>query len=375
VVKKPVRVLHFADAHLDRPFVGLSRDSAARRRADLRAAFERCVEAARAHDADLVTIGGDLWEDENVSRDTRASVAHLLEQVGAPVLIVCGNHDPLLPGGHYERTKWPDNVHIFEHDEPSEYRLDGVSVWGVSWTGGQLWAGFLDRFRVPDDGRVHVLLLHGTAVPSGGPAGGEVDGYCPFSPQRVRDSGFALCLAGHEHGAVEGTGLVYPGSPEPLGWAETGRHCYALVDVEAGQTSVGLVDVNRRRVEHRAVDCGGAGSSAEVAGRLRAALADPDPENILLRAELTGEVQPEASIDTAELAVQLSRGYAALTLIDSTSPVYDLDALATQQTARGHFVRRLGERIAVAQDEDERSTLELARLAGLRALDGREDVL
>ena len=57
-----MKILHLADVHLDRPFVGLPADEARARRADLLGTFRRCLEAARGHGVDAVTIGGDLWE-------------------------------------------------------------------------------------------------------------------------------------------------------------------------------------------------------------------------------------------------------------------------------------------------------------------------
>ena len=61
----------------------------------------------------FVTIGGDLWEEEHVRADTRNSVGSRAGSgLECPVLIVCGNHDPLLAGGRFMRTSWPDNVAI-----------------------------------------------------------------------------------------------------------------------------------------------------------------------------------------------------------------------------------------------------------------------
>lgn len=370
-----MRILHIADIHLDRPFVGLSPEAARQRRRGLWETFVRCLDAAREHEVHAVTIGGDLWEDENVADDTRRSVAHELGRLGRPVLIAAGNHDPLLPGGNYERTDWPSNVFVFPEQQPVEHALGEVRVWGVSWGGGSLSASFLDTFAAPDDGRAHVLLLHGTAI---GATGFGADGaHCPFRRDRVRACGFALCLAGHIHAANVADGVVYPGSPEPLGWGETGRHCYALVEVEPGrEPRVELRDVASRRYEVRAVDCSGAASSAEVDERVAAAL-DPDerPETLCLRLELRGEVDPACEIDSDALESRHGERYAALEMRDSTTPAYDLDALARQDTARGHFVRRLRERIEAEADERERRVLEAALLAGLRAMDGREQLL
>ena len=94
--------------------------------------------------ADLVTIGGDLWEDEHVTPDTRRFVASELKDLSLPVLMICGNHDPYLAGGNYARSVWPDNVRICQRDQLTEFQFGPVSVWAVSWLGGRLEMGFLD---------------------------------------------------------------------------------------------------------------------------------------------------------------------------------------------------------------------------------------
>jgi exonuclease SbcD len=406
----PVKVLHFSDVHLDRPFVGLPRDAARQRRNDLRAAFERCLAAARDHRVDLVTIGGDLWEDENVTADTRNFVAHELERAALPVLLICGNHDPYLAGGHYERTAWPENVHLFRSEQPSAYEHEDVCMWGISWRGGgSLDVSFLEDFRVPEDGRFHVLLLHGTArtvpayllaqaddaaddaslglsTPTNGRGAAQRSAdaarrYGPFDPARVERAGFALCLAGHLHNAYQTGRVVYPGSPEPLGWGEVGRHCFAIVELSSREVTEGgvavpqLHDVNRRRYEDRRVVCDGSVSSAAVAERVEAALNDTDPGAVFLRVDLVGQVAPGCQIDLENLAGRHRERYAALVLRDRTKSEYDLEALARQRTATGQFVRTLRGRIAQAGEPAERETLELALLAGLHALNGRRDVV
>ena len=92
------------------PNRGFETPQARQRRGELAAAFRRCLALANEHEVDLVTIGGDLWEEEHVTTDTRNSVVYELEQLHRQVLIICGNHDPLIPGGTYARVRWPDNV-------------------------------------------------------------------------------------------------------------------------------------------------------------------------------------------------------------------------------------------------------------------------
>ena len=47
----------------------------AARRAQVRETFRHALDIARKRTVDFITIGGDLWEDENVVADTGLSVA------------------------------------------------------------------------------------------------------------------------------------------------------------------------------------------------------------------------------------------------------------------------------------------------------------
>src|SRR6266550_5812532 len=132
-----MKILHFADVHLDRPLAGLPVETARRRRGELFSAFQRCLALGVEHGADLITIGGDLWEEEHVRPDTRNSVAYELGQLDIPALICCGNHDPLIAGGSWRQTEWPENVEIVPLRSLSEHRFESTSVWSISWGGGE----------------------------------------------------------------------------------------------------------------------------------------------------------------------------------------------------------------------------------------------
>src|SRR6266481_1658324 len=129
-----MRILHLADVHLDRPFVGLRMEARERRRSQLHDTFRRCLTLADARCADLITIGGDLWEHEHLGPNTLNSVVYELGEAGRPVLIICGNHDPLVPGSGYLLADWPENVHIVRTSEPELHEFGDVAIWGVSWT-------------------------------------------------------------------------------------------------------------------------------------------------------------------------------------------------------------------------------------------------
>jgi hypothetical protein len=175
-------------------------------------------------------------------------------------------------------------VRIFECGDPQEAAFGPVSVWGASWSATGLDLSFFRRFHVPDDGRLHLLLLHGTlrSVPAF-LMGQGADAYAPFDPADVERCGFALCLAGHLHAGFRVRCVVYPGSPEPLGWPRVmavrrpstaaAQHgpsgappstVHGLACVETIGTTVGvhLVAMNSRPAENESV-----GPHVQVSGR------------------------------------------------------------------------------------------------------------
>lgn len=289
------------------------------------------------------------------------------------MLAIAGNHDPLLPGGNYERTDWPDNFHIVGSSQLTSHRLaDGVVVWAASWTGEPLTADFLQGGRIPSD-QLNVLLIHGSAISI--PRFAEGSQHCPFDPADVAAAGFDLCLAGHYHRWSHHSNVVYPGSPEPLGWGETGEHCAAIIEIADGQITVEKQPVNSLEFREKAVDCGGASSSAEIQERVEGALAGELGPSLALSVILEGEIEADCQLNPASIRERLGDCCDAVRIRDRTTVGYDVEKIAGEKSVRGHFVRRIGQRLSSAETAQERSRLEAARLAGLRALEGKKELL
>ncbi len=370
-----MKIAHIADVHLDRPFVGLSHADGESARRRLMDGFRRALAVAVERGVDLVTIGGDLWEAENVRVDTRRAVASALGQLEIPVVLICGNHDAWVPGGAHARTDWPRNVAVVSSNEPDEWTVGDVGIWAVSWVGNEMDAGFLRELELPERAaRRHLLLIHGTAKAAG--FFDDADVHCPFDPAAVTAAGFELCLAGHIHHGRYEHPVVYPGPPEPLGWGEDGTHSVAIVDVpEGGDVTVELVPTNTQSYRRIEVDCTGAESSAEVETRLRSALGDVD-ESVHVRAKLVGEVDPLCVVDGAALTESCAAGLAELRVVDRTAPGFDVERIAAQETVHGIFVRRIKALIEEAgDDEARRARLQEGMYVGLRALEGRREVV
>ena len=361
-------ILHTADVHLDRPFaaLGMSSSIAAARREELRDAFRRFVDLAIELRADVVTIGGDLYEHERSTLDTGNFLRAQFERLGAtPVLVAPGNHDPVVPDSLWRRIDWPANMTVFTEPRFRAVRLDcGVTVWGAGHDAPDIRTNLLDGLRVPADG-THVLLFHGSdlhAVPEGKPA------HCGFMPADIERTGADFALLGHYHGAriypPDAPRFAYPGSPEALDFAESGEHCVLRVDIDDGAVRPTLLPFGRvRYVTHR-LEVGGLTSSDELRAGI-AALGDPEA---IVRVILEGELNPEVDLDVPALYNSCAERFRFLDIVDRTQPGWRLDELAEESTTKGAFVRLMQAQIA----GDDAEVADLALSLGLQAFDRRE---
>src|SRR5438309_4458116 len=241
-----LRLLHFADLHLDRSFASerLYGVGAQRRREDLRTALQRIVDRARERQVDLITCGGDLFEHDHVTRETAGFVVQTLGAAGIPVLIAPGHSGPALPSPPYRYLLWPENVTVAAHEDLRPYRYGSVDIWTAGFMRPDVPEAALRDFARRDNG-THLLLLHASdmsQVPEG------VTPYKPILPAQVQEAGFRHALLGHYHDGRSAESITYPGSPEPLGWNESGRHCTALLTIDdGGDVQVVLEDINLRQ--------------------------------------------------------------------------------------------------------------------------------
>lgn len=157
-----MRIIHAADFHLDSPFDGLSPDQAVERRREQRQILERLSELARSTRAEAVLLAGDLLDGDRVYYETTEALARALGQIDAPVFIAPGNHDYLTARSPYAVNTWPDNVHIFRSGQIESVELPGLNaiVYGAAFTAESQGESLLSGFSVPDDGKLHLMVLH-----------------------------------------------------------------------------------------------------------------------------------------------------------------------------------------------------------------------
>src|SRR5437867_3628042 len=114
---QPMKLVLFADLHLDTAFtwMGGDRPLARRRRQALRDSLVKIVHLAHAEQADALLCAGDLYEQDRFTPDTGAFLRDVFRKA-APmrIFIAPGNHDWFGPQSLYRQVDWSPNVHIFQ---------------------------------------------------------------------------------------------------------------------------------------------------------------------------------------------------------------------------------------------------------------------
>lgn len=359
-----LKIIHAADFHLDSPFSGLTPEQAALRREEQRALLDRLADLANEEQADLVLLAGDLLDSGRLYRETAQSLAHVLGRIRARVFIAPGNHDPYCVGSPYTLPIWPDNVHIFSSPRPTGVDLDelGCTVYGAAFLQEQHDAAPLEGFLAPDDGRIHLMVLHGNT---------EGAGYAPISPAQIAATGLDFLALGHIH---QSSGLMkngrtfwaYPGCPEGRGFDELGEKGVLVLEVDHHAVTGRFVPLCSRRYEIADVDLTGCSHPLAAIEAVLPANTGQDIYRIRLNGEYAMDPATLAGLEQA-----LAPRFWSLELRDRTRTPTDLWARAGEDSLAGLFLQVMSPLCRQAPDDQR---LQLAVRFGLAALENGEDV-
>ncbi len=363
-----LRLLFFADVHLDAAFRWAGPDLGRTLRRGLRDAVTSVVRLAGECPVDALVCAGDLYEHDRVTPDTVAFLRDAFESLHPlPVLLAPGNHDWFGPTSAYATTGWSDNVHVFADDTLGPLRLaDGFTVWGAAHRNPANTAGFLRGFRAFGDG-VHVGLFHGSDRSHFSFSEDAKERHAPFNAEEVPAAGLDHALVGHFHAPCDGEWHTYPGNPAALGFGETGERGAVLVTVHAdGSVARERHVVGTTVLADVDLDVTGCTSAQGIRERARESLAG---HGGAVRLMLHGELASGVDLAPEDLADVAPWVDAVLPTVVALRSGYDIEAVATERsTLRGQFVAKV-----LAADLDDEEARRVA-VTGLRALDGRSDL-
>lgn len=383
-----LRFLQLSDVHFGQTMRGgklrLPPNLAQERAEERRDAFRRAIQLVGERDLDGVLIPGDLFDHENIDTDTLRFVIHTLGSVAPrPVFVAPGNHDPWAGASPYVREDagntrgltWPDNVHIFAHDDFRTVPWPGRS--DVSVTGCGV------AFNRPSDERrlgqpiqreragLSLLLFHGSRDDSGFLQADKTT--YPFSSAELLAQDFDWTALGHYHAhqlITDPRGrsrAAYSGCLSAGGLDETGPKGALVVNMDQGKTTAEFIRLDRRAVQDISCDLTGAAFAEAAREKLERALKEI-PDSDLVRVRLTG--RRAAGLDLRWIE-RFGRERFHLS-VDSSAlrPDLDLDNWPDESAARTieeRFVARLKTKME-SGDADVAAEARRALLYGLDAL-------
>jgi DNA repair exonuclease SbcCD nuclease subunit len=361
-----VKLLLFADLHLDAPFAWASPDTARGRRRNRRETLSRIVSLAEAQGVDAILSAGDLFEHERVSPDTLAFLQTTFASIDIPVFLAPGNHDWLSARSPYVLVDWSSNVHVFTDERLAPVTLaDGLTLWGAAHRAPANTDGFFSGFR-PDRGGQHLALAHASERSL---LGWQEDGkqpHAPFDAREIAEAGIGHAFLGHYHLPRDADRHTYPGNPDPLEFGEEGVRGAVVATLQPDGSVVRerhVVAVSR--VHDAVVSLDGAAHEDEVRDAVSSALTGLDG---CVRVTLEGEVGPSTRVEVRDLARLGEHLDGLVVRVGQLGVAHDLDAIHAEQTVRGQFVRDAAE--AIADPQLRRRVVH----TGLRALEGRADL-
>jgi DNA repair exonuclease SbcCD nuclease subunit len=242
-----VRFLHLADLHLGSQLPASFSNGTVGddilKTADRRA-VERLIDIAIDEEVDFLVIAGDLYDNDARSVQANTFLAEQFERlddIGIPVYLIYGNHDPVGRATTY--VDLPQNVHEFDDEEAEEVAFPDESapeayIWGQSYTTRHESRSMYSRFTPTDDSVPTIGVLHTGLDP-------DNQRYVPVARSNLEGKeGIHYWALGHIHDPRVYTvnqPVAFPGIPQGRQANESGLGGGYLVELTTDDVSMEFV--------------------------------------------------------------------------------------------------------------------------------------
>jgi len=249
-----IRFIHSSDWQLGMTRAFLSDEASARFSQDRIGAISKLGALATEHKAEFIIVAGDVFESNQLSKQTLARALDALEALPVPIFLLPGNHDPL-DGASIFLTKafQSANNHIIvlrEMQPVAVPNLPGVEIVGAPWRtkhpNSDLCNDLMQTLE-PVTGVVRIAVAHGQVDKlSPDPTRPEVIELAGVE-QAIKDKKLHYLGLGDRHSVTDvgNTGRVwYSGAPVATAFDEVDANQALLVEIDTSDTCV----VERLRV-------------------------------------------------------------------------------------------------------------------------------
>lgn len=315
-----VRFIHSSDWQLGMTRAFLSEDAAPRFGQARIDAITRLGELAIEHDAAFIVVAGDVFESNQLSRQTVSRTRDALKALPVPIYLLPGNHDPLDGSSIFLTEEFvgdADGVFVIRNTDPMPVPgLDGVEVVGAPWRtkhpNSDLCAELVACLE-PASNTIRVAVAHG-----------QVDTLSPDKSRpeiidlataeaAINDGRIQYLALGDRHSRTDvgTTGRIwYSGAPVATDFDEIDPGKALLVELNRS----GQCDVRDLRVgdwvfiaEHYSL------SSSEDLVHIREAITNlPNKARTILKVGFTGTVNLATAAKLDELFEEQAQSFASI---------------------------------------------------------------
>ncbi len=361
-----MRIVHTGDIHIGSAFVGLPRDKALLRKAEILDGFAKLCGYCKNNGVGAVLIAGDLFDENDVSMQVKNEVLSLIADAQpSQFFYVAGNHDKkvALP------ADLPQNLHVFSHQNGFVQYSLGENIVLTGADASNFSAAFSSPLQL-DSRAFNVMLLHGACAMQTVQSDDEI----PLA--YLQNKHIDYLALGHIHKptlqaeALDSRGRYrYCGCPEGRGYDEEGDRGFFLLEVENGKlVHEKFLTFATRKIVQARVDISACQTYFDVEKAVLGGVRGID-KNMLVKIVLCGRYTRGLRKDIAMLTQKVKDMFFHVKIQDESRLYVDPKAYEKDVTERGEFVREVGR---YAMNEDFRAeVLEI----GLQALAGEEIAL
>ena len=362
-----VKILHCADLHIgaQESFLG---ERAQSRRLETLLTFERIVELASTNEVEVILIAGDLLDSNKIEQSFIDRILAAISSVAnIKVVYACGNHDPLGRDFPFKKLRLPENLYILPtEDNFVEFEDLKVRVYGKSFS--EVYLKGVSEFSIkPEIDYINLMCIHGDLRADLG------SDYNSITDSFIRNSGMDYIALGHVHkrtdiGKIGNTFCAYCGCSEGQGFDELGEKGVYMGTVSKGKADLEFKSVCRRMHITEAVKIESIPSSPEIADAILSLLSKKYGENFsenLYKITLTGATDKNSEINIAEILERLENKVYFAKIKDKTEPQINLSEIASENSLKGIFVKKMLEKINL--DDENKQRYIYALKIGLKA--------
>ncbi len=166
--RSSVRFIHTSDWQLGMTRVFLSEEAAPRFSQARIDAIRKLAELAQEHDAAFIVVAGDVFESNQLSKQTVLRTLEALKTVSMPIFLLPGNHDPLDASSIFLSADFQqanEHIIVIRDNQPIPVPgVPGVEVVGAPWRtkrpSTDLCADLVDKLAPKDKG-LRIVVAHG----------------------------------------------------------------------------------------------------------------------------------------------------------------------------------------------------------------------